>query len=857
MVDTMIVLEETGAAPAPDRAAGWMPHGRSPRSARLVRYLTHQVVLVALSAVATRLGWLFIGSDTGVSWLWPQAGLGLAALTLLGLRAWPALLVGGVIGHAWGEGLAATPPWLLASFDTLESLVGALLLRRWPGFRADLSRLRDAFALVVAIALTALIAATIGTMGVLTAGAPSWTGYGRAFSTWLVGDGMGALVVAPPLLSWSRYRWSAPPTPARLIEIGGLFLALASAGMVAYFASVRVDVHSPLEYVPFPVAIWAAMRFGIRGATAATLLTSGVALAGHLLLEPVGTAAPNEREMLLIQASLAVSALTALLVGAVTTERDETMQALGESEQRATALFAQAPDAIFIFDGERPHVGRLIAANPAAADLYGMHPARLEDGQVDFDAVMLRPEIVTALDRIVSGERVRTEIAHARRDGTHVDVEMHASAFTIGGHRYVLAFDRDVTSRKRAEVERTLMEVKLQQTQKLESLGLLAGGIAHDFNNLLTGILGNANLARGEDANPEIEPYLDQIERSAERAADLCGQMLAYAGKARFEVQQVDLSTAVDDTTVLIRSSIGMNVSLDLALARDLPAVEGDLTQIRQIIMNLVLNASEAIEDRPGRIRITTGTMTADRDYLAATHLAPDLPPGPYVFLEVSDTGRGMSPDTQNRIFDPFFSTKFTGRGLGLAAVLGIVRSHHGALRVESEEGCGSTFRLLLPARQVAPRTELPVRASAPAPAWRCTGVALVIDDEPAVRHVAQRMLASFGMEVVVAAAGQEAIDRLRERPDAFSVVLLDLTMPEMSGDETYRQLRTIRADLPVVLMSGFSHQEAAARFDGHVLAGFLQKPFRLERLREIVRDAVEHRGREKAPNVMTASASG
>jgi PAS domain S-box-containing protein len=808
-------------------------------SNRLLRYLGQQTALVALTAVTTRVGWLFIGIDSGVSWLWPQAGLGLAALALLGIRAWPALLIGGAIGHQWAESVGSTPVLLLASVNTLESLVGALILRHWPGFRTELSRLRDAFALVVAAACAATLGA-LGATGLIAAHVPAFDSFGRAFATWLVGHGMGVLVVAPPLLSWSRYRATSRPSPARLVEIGGLCLALAAAGMVAYFASVRVDVHSPLEYLPFPVAIWAAMRFGVRGATAATLLMSGVALAGHLLLEPPGTAAPSEAEMLLIQASLAVGALTALLVGAVTTERDETMRALGESEQRATALFAQAPDAIFILDGEKPHVGRLIAANPAAADLYGMRPEELEGRHlVDFDTVTPRTEIVGALNRIVSGERIRTEITHARRDGARVDVEMHASAFEVGGHRYLLAFDRDVTSRKTAEAERKLMEVKLQETQKLESLGLLAGGIAHDFNNLLTGILGNANLARGEDTHPEIEPYLDQIERSAERAADLCGQMLAYAGKARFEVQQVDLSTAVDDTTVLIRSSVGKHVTLDLALARDLPSVEGDLTQVRQIIMNLVLNASEAIEDRPGRIRITTGTMAADRNYLAATHLAPDLPPGRYVFLEVSDTGRGMSRETQARIFDPFFSTKFTGRGLGLAAVLGIVRSHRGALRVESEEGRGSTFRLLLPASPVSARADAATRT--PAQAWRGSGVALVIDDEPAVRHVAQRMLATFGLEVVTAASGQEGLAKLRERPNVFAVVLLDLTMPGMSGDETYQHLRTIRTDLPVVLMSGFSHQEAAARFDGHVLAGFLQKPFRLERLREIVRDAVAH----------------
>jgi PAS domain S-box-containing protein len=811
-------------------------------SNRLLRYLAQQAALIALSALTTRIGWLFVGSDTGVSWLWPQAGLGLAALTLLGIGAWPALLIGGAIGHQWAEGIGSTPIFLLASVDTVESLFGALLLRHWPGFRADLSRLRDAFALVVAIPCAAVLGALAAT-GLIAAHAAVFGSFGRAFSTWFVGHGMGALVAAPPLLSWARYRVTSPPTPARLVEIGGLSLALASAGMVAYFASVRGDVHSPLEYLPFPVAIWAAMRFGIRGATAATLLMSGVALAGHLLLEPPGTAAPSEGEMLLIQASLAVGALTALLVGAVTTERDETMRALGESEQRATALFAQAPDAIFILDGEKPYVGRLLSANPAAADLYGMHPDELEGRHlVDFDTVTPRTEIVAALDRIVSGERIRTEITHARPDGARVDVEMHASAFEVGGHRYLLAFDRDITSRKRADVERKLMEVKLQETQKLESLGLLAGGIAHDFNNLLTGILGNANLARGEDTHPEIEPYLDQIERSAERAADLCGQMLAYAGKARFEVQQVDLSTAVDDTTVLIRSSIGKHVTLDLALARDLPSVEGDLTQVRQIIMNLVLNASEAIEDRPGRIRITTGTMTADRNYLAATHLAPDLPPGRYVFLEVSDTGRGMTGETQARIFDPFFSTKFTGRGLGLAAVLGIVRSHRGALRVESEEGRGSTFRLLLPASAAAARKEAAARA--PTQAWRGSGVALVIDDEPAVRHVAQRMLATFGFEVVTAGSGQEGLARLRERPQAFTVVLLDLTMPGMSGDETYQHLRTVREELPVVLMSGFSHQEAAARFDGHLLHGFLQKPFRLERLREIVRAAVSEPAR-------------
>ena len=259
---------------------------------------------------------------------------------------------------------------------------------------------------------------------------------------------MGGLLVAPPLMSWSGYRRHALPSPARLVELGALVLALASAGMVAYFASVRGDVHSPLEYLPFPVAIWVAMRFGVRGATAATLVVSGVALAGHVLLEPPGTAAPTERETLLIQASLAVGALTSLLVGAVTTERNETMRALGESEQRATALFAQAPDAIFMLEGEPPHVGKVLAANPAAGDMHGVAPEALAGRHLaDFQRAGQRDALQQALEAAPEDDRVRIEMAHARDDGEVVDIEMHAQAFRVRGHRYLLAFDRDITER--------------------------------------------------------------------------------------------------------------------------------------------------------------------------------------------------------------------------------------------------------------------------------------------------------------------------------------------------------------------------------------------------------------------------
>ncbi len=392
----------------------------------------------------------------------------------------------------------------------------------------------------------------------------------------------------------------------------------------------------------------------------------------------------------------------------------------------------------------------------------------------------------------------------------------------------------DITERKRQEEERTEIDRRLQETQKLESLGILAGGIAHDFNNLLTGILGNASLVRMDlPPHSPFHPYLQAIETTSHRAADLCKQMLAYSGKGRFVVAQLDISAIVEETAHLLRLSISKDAVINFNLGRDLPAVSADATQIRQIVMNLVINASDALGDQGGVINIGTGLIHADRGYLADTHLAPELPEGDYVYIEVTDNGCGMSPETRDRIFDPFFTTKFTGRGLGLAAVLGIVRGHRGTLKVQSEIGCGTTFKLLLPASSSPAEPDPKIDEVQD---WMGDGDVLVVDDEATVRAVAGRMLEAFGFNAVLVSRGAQAVQVFNEDPARFVAVLLDLTMPQMDGNETFAALRLIKPDVKVLLISGFGEQEATNRFAGKGLAGFLQKPFTPEGLRDKLR---------------------
>jgi CheY-like chemotaxis protein len=328
-----------------------------------------------------------------------------------------------------------------------------------------------------------------------------------------------------------------------------------------------------------------------------------------------------------------------------------------------------------------------------------------------------------------------------------------------------------------------------------------------------------------------VQPYLEQIETAALRAADLCKQMLAYSGKGRFFIQRLDLNNLITETAELLQISVSKKASLSLKLAASLPAVLADATQLRQVVMNLVINASEALGDRAGSIYVATGAVQVDSSFLEETHLSPDLPAGEYVFLDVMDDGVGMSQEVQRRIFDPFFTTKFTGRGLGLAAVLGIVRGHKGALKVYSEEGVGTTFKVLLPATD-GPGDELG-RGNPASSNWRGEGTVLVIDDEESVRVTTSRMLQALGFSPLQAENGREGLKLFGANRGAIVLTVVDLTMPEMDGEEVFRELRLLDPEARVLLMSGFNEQEATSRFSGKPLDGFLQKPFRVPALRE------------------------
>jgi PAS domain S-box-containing protein len=501
------------------------------------------------------------------------------------------------------------------------------------------------------------------------------------------------------------------------------------------------------------------------------------------------------------------------------------------------ALVQNLDDVIIATDGTT----RVSFESPSAARLFGRAPGGLCGRQLG--ALMRElvhpedlPRVAAGFDEVIRSvnPRVPTEFRVRRADGSYLHVEsVSTNLLEHPAVRGLVLILRDITERKRAEAEHRALEEKIRQTQKLESLSILAGGIAHDFNNLLTGILGNASLARS--VLPPTAPareHVELVEQAALRAAELTEQMLAYSGRRRFIVETVRLNSVIEEMSQLLSLSISKKCALRYELDPDL-VIEGDVVQLRHVVMNLVINAAEAIGTEHGVITVRTRSIVCSTP--ARSDAPLDGPSGVCAFLEVSDTGCGMSDGVRARIFEPFFTTKFTGRGLGLAAVLGIVRGHHGAIQVESEVGRGTTVRVLFPAASGGQAEVRRREVEEP----RRGGTVLVIDDEEIVRVVAQRMLERAGFEVLLASDGRSGLALFAAHAHEICLVLLDLTMPQLDGAETFRELQRVRADVPVILSSGYTEQDATTRFAGTGLAGFVQKPYSMAALTVAVRAAL------------------
>jgi len=520
------------------------------------------------------------------------------------------------------------------------------------------------------------------------------------------------------------------------------------------------------------------------------------------------------------------------------TERRESQEAVRKSEERFKSLIQNSSDIIVILDAQ----GRFVYETPSFSRISGYEPGFLT-GRTPVD-VIHPDDIDTVLHELGEvyqnvNEGLPTPMRLRRSDGTWVYLEaIGKNLMDFPGIEGVVITARDITDRRKAEEERIEMERRVLHAQKLESLGILAGGIAHDFNNLLMAILGNIDLAMTDlSAASRPRHFMGQARLAARRAADLTNQMLAYSGKGSFDLKTFDLSELVEEMSRLLKASISKTVEFTLNLDRSIPPVSADPAQVQQVVMNLIVNASEAMGDLPGVVTLSTGVRECGQEYLEASRIKEKPLPGRYVFFEVSDTGCGMDGPTLEKLFDPFFSTKFTGRGLGMAAVQGIVAGHKGAVMVESAPGGGTTITVLFPAAapgrdltQFGEGEEGPDNEEARMPA--SSGAILLVDDESMVLDLCSAMVERLGYRVLTCPDGRAAVEAFREHAHDIACVILDLTMPRMDGLTAFEVLKRLKPDVRVIISSGFSEGEVAHRFEGNQPAGFIKKPFTLKVLR-------------------------
>jgi PAS domain S-box-containing protein len=465
-------------------------------------------------------------------------------------------------------------------------------------------------------------------------------------------------------------------------------------------------------------------------------------------------------------------------------------------------------------------------------DVIGKH-AREILGEEGFDFACPNMDIALSGQDVVYDLTLSTTLERSATFTAHYSPEYDKANNVVG----FIAAITDITERKQAEEEKLELQLQLQHSQKQDSLGQLSGGIAHNFNNILAIIIGYCDLTKRnfETANKNI-PI---IEKAAERAAELCRQMMAYAGKDKLSLTKLNIATQVDETIIMMKSSLPQNAVIKFNLSASIPMIEGDVSQLNQLVINLIINASEAIGTAQGEVNVSL-----DRIEIIAGKAFKDfddnpIPPGEYVCLEVTDSGCGMDEATQSRIFEPFFTTKFTGRGLGMSAVLGIIKSHGGVLQLFSQPSQGTTLKVFLPALLNEPTGDENQSSSTASESWQGSGTILLVEDEDEVRFITKELLKMFGFTVLEAVNGKEALEMYQKNAAEIMLVFTDIGMPVMDGYDLVEKLKNLKPELPIIISSGFGDAEVNARIGSDNIAGIISKPYKADKLREVLKSVM------------------
>ncbi len=826
-----------------------------------VRAVTAYLGVVAAIAVAyylgARAGLLLALGQSHIAYIWPPAGIAVAVLYRAGLRYWPGVLLGALACEL------QLFPWWAAGGLAVGKVVGpalaVVILRRLRFDFAETGR-RALYAFLMAGTVGMTVTAFNGLIWRAAAGLPH-TEWLSMWLVWWLGNTAGVLLVAPPLLTAAWPRWDRATARAA----GWLVFTVALAAL-AFTDLLATPVRRVMIFPSFMLLIWIGLNEQLRVGALCVLVLVTIAVAGTISGSGAFVKISPHGQMLMIWGVATTAALVVLAMTATIAERERAEAALATAAADYQALVDGTPAAIVRYTAD----GTLTFVNETLCKLLDM-PRQTLLGRSVLDLIpnMPRAEAVADLPipQPMSGPASGASGMIRKPDGSCRWYRWTARRIaTTAGEEYQ-AVGIDLTERRQAEADRVAIERKMQDAQRLEALGVLAGGVAHDFNNLLAGVLGHAELAVG--ALPAGHParyHLATVLSGVAQAGGLTRQLLAYSGKGRFLLRSLDLNDLIGQTTELLRLTLPKKVQLNLQLAANLPPVTADDGQLRQVLMNLIINAGEAIGDRAGTVTVTTATNELMIDAVSGSVYSPAAP-GQFVELIVSDNGCGMDEATKAKLFDPFFTTKFAGRGLGMSAVLGIIRGHGGGIRVDSRPGIGTRFTVLLPAAadvnsgtvetpapvadlltptpplpQAPPRrtrrsgtVPVPTRRSVPDPEPRSAptganptgsrGVALVADDEPTVRQVGELMLKQFGFEVLTATNGEEAVATFEANADRVRLVLLDLMMPVMDGTEALAAIRE-RSAVPVILCSGYTSEAVPEALAGDAVTGFLQKPF-------------------------------